>query len=426
MSKLVSGVALGLFLAPVACASAASPAKAPPQPPALPVAASTAVAANTVASLPPLPPATPAAASPMTTAAPASAPAAPLPATSAASASAALPQLPSSAATIAPPAAPPAPPTVNIADERPFVGAAPARTTTAQPSTSTTPTTRTRRGHHSSSTSTSPAPPPSSSSAPSASHRHRTGHDQHAPAHPEPRIVIEVTAVQGGVQQAEVQRAARARGWGLVRSCYAEGLRRNQRLAGHFGFDFTIGADGAVASSDRKPTTFADESVVGCVARELAHLSLFKPENANASVAFQVTLSPGDEQIPVPHLARNTDKLREDLRARWSGVEVCYREGLDHREDLGGRLELRFRVRPSGEVADVAEGDTHFADADVTHCIVELYKNTQFHRLGGRQDETFAYALHLEPLPPLAPRPPREPAHEGHDNDDAHDTRNEH
>jgi hypothetical protein len=216
-----------------------------------------------------------------------------------------------------------------------------------------------------------------------------------------------------------VQRTARARGWGLIRGCYAEGLRRNQRLAGHFAFDFAVAADGTASVADRKPTTFGDENVAACVERELAHLSLFRPENANAAVGFQVTLSPGDDAIPVPRAARNADKLREDLRSRWSGVEVCYRDGLEHRADLGGRLELRLRVRPTGEVADVAEGDTHFADPDVARCIVELYQNTHFHRLGGRQDESFVYALHLETLAPMAARD----AHAATAPTNAHDTR---
>ena len=123
---------------------------------------------------------------------------------------------------------------VSIADERPFV--APTHSASAAPGTGS------RRSTHRPAAATAPAP--------HARSAHRHGHD-----HPDPRIVVDVPAAQGNVQAADVQRAARAKGYGVIRHCYEEGLRRNQHLTGHVTFDLAIGADGLVTDSPRRTTT---------------------------------------------------------------------------------------------------------------------------------------------------------------------------
>jgi hypothetical protein len=256
--------------------------------------------------------------------------------------------------------------------------AAPAHDTTSQATT---------HGRHSK-RHAAPAP------TPRAQRRRGAHHD-----HPLPRIIVDVTHVDGTAQKADIQRTAREKGWGVIKSCYEEGLRRNQRLAGQVSFELTVGDDGTVSDPRRLDQSITDESVNLCVSREVAKIQLFKPENAKAIVAFQVTLSPGDDAVPMPKPLLRSDRITETLRSRWSGVEVCYREGLDRDRTIGGRLEVKMRVRPSGEVADASEGETHFMDSDVSRCVVELFKNTKFRKLAGRKDESFTYALHLEASP---------------------------
>ena len=377
---------LGLLSVPLACGSshvvAAGPQAAAPEAPKV---TATAVVAKSATS--PVMPVTPAA--PVAPAPPA-APLAQLPPTTTTTTTAAT-------TTATPPGPlPPAPPVpappprlaINIVDERPFLGAI-AHTTRTTRTTTTTTTTNThdvtppsnRRSRH------TPPPPP---------RRRGRRHE-----HPDPRIIVDVKSVKGNVQQADVQRQARAKGWGLIKSCYEEGLRRNQRLNGSLGFEVTIGADGNVSTWNEKGASLTDASVNLCVVREISRLGIFTADNASANVEFQVFLSPGDDPVPVPHIAPRADTLASVLRSRWAGVEVCYREGLERHADIGGRMEMRFRVRPAGDVADVVEGDTHFADADVSRCVLDVYRNTKFRKVAGRHDETFVYALHLEASPEL-------------------------
>jgi hypothetical protein len=67
---------------------------------------------------------------------------------------------------------------------------------------------------------------------------------------------------------------------------------------------------------------------------------------------------------------------------------------------VGGRIELKFRVRPGGEVAEVAEGDTRFGDVEVTRCVLGVYRTARLAGIAhGSHDASFVYALHLEARP---------------------------
>ena len=370
---------LGLLLG--ACASSQPPANTPANvaaaPAAQPVAPVAPQAAQPAQAAPP-PAATtaaPAPPQPAATTAPIAADGLPqLPTTPAPTSTESAAPTPPAAAAPAAPAPPAQPAIVSIVDEKPFAAPRVAATSTTAPTTST----RTRSHHP----------------AQQAHARHRRGHD-----HPEPRIVVDVTASQGNVQSAEVQRAARAKGYGAIRHCYEEGLRRNQHLSGRTSFELVVGADGAVVDSPHRSSSLNDDSVVQCVVREISHLQLFSADNSNATVAFAVTLTPGDDPVSVPHAVPHADKLREALRAKWSGVEVCYKQGLDKVPDLGGRVELKFKVKPSGEIVEVQEGDAHFADADVARCVAGVFKSGKLAKTGARKETSFVYAMHLEAIP---------------------------
>ena len=74
----------------------------------------------------------------------------------------------------------------------------------------------------------------------------------------------------------------------------------------------------------------------------------------------------------------------------------------DH-PDAGGRLELRFRVKADGhatQILEVAEGESRFADIEVTRCVLGVYRTASLPAMHGATHETsFVYALHLEARP---------------------------
>jgi hypothetical protein len=219
------------------------------------------------------------------------------------------------------------------------------------------------------------------------------------PYHPAPREVVDITSAAVGASQADVQRVARSKGYNPFRSCFEEGLRRDQKLGGKITVDFTLGANGQVVGAKKTAATLGDDSVVQCVVREAGRLELAHPESGTPAITMVVTLSPGDDPIPVPRAAPHADRLREALRTRWSGVEVCYKDGLTRRPDLGGRLEVKLRVSPHGDVLEAGEGATRFGDAAVTKCVVDVMKDAKLPKLGTKHETSFVYALHVESPP---------------------------
>jgi hypothetical protein len=335
--------------------------------------------------LPALPPASPPSASP----APLATPQSPTPAIAADVALAPASALP--------------PLAVSINDELPFLATATelARShhSSASPPASTSDATTKTKPH-------SKKLPPGTTGQRATTHHHgrKRGHaSETRPYHPDPGIIVDVTSATAGANQSEVQKLARAKGYNPFRHCYEEGLRRNQHLTGKVTVEFTLGAEGAVVGAHKTASSVGDESVNQCVVREASHLVLAKPETGAPAIAMAVTLSPGDELVPVPHAAPHADKLRDALRAKWSGVEVCYKQGLERRRDLGGRMELKFKVKSNGEILESNEHDAHFADAAVTQCVLGVYKTAKLPKLGTKHDTSFVYAIHLESIAPAAP-----------------------
>jgi hypothetical protein len=391
-SALTRGAAgfglLLLSIAPSACASSGSRAATPPQTANANPAQSTGAKAPTTLSMIGTGD-TPAAPSPSPDAlpalpSPAPAPAIP-PATTPGDATAAT----APAATTAAPLPPLA---VNINDELPFLAIA---ATPSHATHSKTADDETKKKPH-----TKKLPPGPTGQHTTTRHGRKRGTSSR-PYHPDPGVVVDITSAAAGANQAEVQKLARSKGYNPFRHCYEEGLRRNQHLAGKVSVEFTLGAEGAVVGAKKASSSLADESVNQCVVREASKLVLAKPDSGTPAIAMAITLSPGDEPVPVPHAAPHADKLRDALRAKWSGVEVCYKQGLDKRRDLGGRMELKFKVKGSGEILESTEGDVKFGDAAVTQCVLGVYKSAKLPKVttSSKKETTFVYAIHLESVP---------------------------
>jgi hypothetical protein len=240
----------------------------------------------------------------------------------------------------------------------------------------------------------------SETTAKAHSHHGKKKHGRHGrPYHPAPGIVVDVSDAQGGLTATDLQRTARNIGYWPFRRCYEEGLRRNQQLAGHVALDLSMATAGAVAHATPAAagSTLRDESVALCVAREAAHLPLAMPADSPTTAKLDVSLATGDEPVPMQRPVVHADELREALRTSWPAAQQCYATGVAGRPDEGGRLELKFRVKSTGEIAEVAEGDTRFPDVDVTRCVLGVYRAAKLPAIGhGSHETTFVYALHFE------------------------------
>jgi hypothetical protein len=225
------------------------------------------------------------------------------------------------------------------------------------------------------------------------------------PYHPDPRIVIDVLEARGA-PQAELQRTARDAGYWPFRRCYEDGLRRDQELSGKVSLTLSISASGRVEQSSVTGSTLHDKVVIACVAREALQLSFSAAESRTMARA-DVSLATGDEPVAVSLPAAGAEELRRSLQNAWPDVEQCYARGLVTDPQLGGRIELLFRVGIHSELAEVSAGSTRLADSDLGRCVLDVYRGARLGLHEGNHERHFVYALHLEADPtPSAPEPP--------------------
>ena len=234
-------------------------------------------------------------------------------------------------------------------------------------------------------------------------HGHHPKHGRHGrPFHPAPGIVVDVASAQGGASAADIQRTARNIGYWPFRHCYEDGLQHNQQLAGSVHFGLT--RQGGSLTTQLVDSSIKDESVTLCVLREARHLELSwgaeaGDASAEATADMKVSLATGDEPVPTPHPVPHADELREALHASFPAIQQCYASGLARHPDEGGRMELRFRAKPGGEITEVSEDEPRFGDVDVTRCVLGVYPTTKLPHVHGSHASSFVYALHFEAAP---------------------------
>jgi hypothetical protein len=201
---------------------------------------------------------------------------------------------------------------------------------------------------------------------------------------------------------AALQRSARNLGYWPLRTCFEEGLRRAPDLGGKVRLDLRA-TGGELTAADVGASTLGDPVVTACLAREAALLHL-PAAGDGAPAAIDVTLGAGDDPVFAPPPVRDAASLRQALRAPWDAVQRCFAEGLASDPAAGGRMQLRFKVEPSGAVAEVSEIDTRFRAIDVTRCVLGVYRTVSLPpRRASSSDDTFVYALHFEAGGPTAP-----------------------
>lgn len=225
------------------------------------------------------------------------------------------------------------------------------------------------------------------------------------PYHPDPRIVIDVVEALGA-PQADLQRTARDAGYWPFRRCYEDGLRRDQGLSGKVSIALSISANGQVEQSSATGTTLRDRIVVACVAREAMGIS-FLPSASKATAEAAVALATGDEPVAVLVPVPGAEGIRGSLREAWPAAGQCYSRALVTEPQLGGHIDLLFRIGFQGEVADVSAGGSRLADSPFGRCVLDVYRGVRLGLHEANRERHFVYPLHFETDPtPSAPEPP--------------------
>jgi hypothetical protein len=218
------------------------------------------------------------------------------------------------------------------------------------------------------------------------------------PPHPAPRVKVDVIQVRGRIEEADVLRTARAKGYWPFRLCYEEGLRRVPKLHGTVRFRVTVGPGGTARGVRKVAAEMEDATVTSCVLKAARSLALAPPERGTPDVTLEVSLWPGDAPVRAgsasPSRASDApDALVAALRSRWEAVRACYAEGLRRTPGLWGRLAMRFRLTSKGDIVEATEVESRFPDRDVTECALRVYERAGLSPYA--EDRVFVYALRL-------------------------------
>jgi hypothetical protein len=211
-------------------------------------------------------------------------------------------------------------------------------------------------------------------------------------------VKVDVVQVRGRIEEADVLRTARAKGYWPFRLCYEEGLRRAPKLHGTVRFRVTVGPGGAARGVRKLQAEMDDATVTSCVLKAARNLALAAPERGTPEVTLEVSLWPGDAPVrtgsaPPARAGEAPDALVAALRSRWSGVRACYAEGLRRTPGLWGRLAMRLRINSKGEVIEAAEVESRFPDRDVTECALRVYERAGLAPYA--EDRVIVYAVRL-------------------------------
>jgi hypothetical protein len=213
-----------------------------------------------------------------------------------------------------------------------------------------------------------------------------------------------------GMRQAEILKVARSKGYWPIRLCYEQGLREAQRLHGSLSLALDIGPGGAVKGARRLKSDIEDKEVAACIARSLRKLVLANPTRKTGRATLTISLWPGDEPAYVPGSPDPNGRTPPDvpaeisasLRALWPQFRSCYREGLGRDGALWGRIALKLRISPKGDVTDVSQIESRFPDPGVTECILGASRSASLPASG--KEITVVYPLRLG-SPPEQPTP---------------------
>lgn len=218
------------------------------------------------------------------------------------------------------------------------------------------------------------------------------------PAHPLPRVIVDVEAARGALGQAAIQAAARRLYWAKAVACYRrhawaeQGLRVDQR----FDLDIRRGHTRPVAPAGKRakrepaPTSDTGRAVASCLREAFEDFDLGlvdRPiarkggKSIGTRARLRVRIAPGDEPIAPPDAARergpgtiDTTKLDASLKALAPALDACFVTALDYAPALTGELRVRLRVEPSGRVSEAFEHGGAFADPRVARCALKALR----------------------------------------------------
>jgi hypothetical protein len=98
--------------------------------------------------------------------------------------------------------------------------------------------------------------------------------------------------IEGRIEPEVIQRIIR-QGYGRLRDCYEEGLRRDPNLKGRVAVQFVIGRDGGVAFVHDGGSDLPDSATLRCMLSIFWDFCFPQPKNGIVTVVYPIMFSPG-------------------------------------------------------------------------------------------------------------------------------------
>jgi|GEM_PF-4592368 len=193
----------------------------------------------------------------------------------------------------------------------------------------------------------------------------------------------------GGKLSEDQVSSALAKKQSAISRCHQRALAKDPGASGEVQVIFTIGTAGRVTAI--KPTVDKVGHGVGdCVAGEIKRLRFPRPSGGAVTVSkkFSFDASPGKKPTKVtastsggaPAVMGSLDKniIRRVVRQHRNEIRYCYEKELVKNPNLGGKVDVKFTVSPTGSVASAAVASSTLNNASVESCITKKIKRWKF------------------------------------------------
>jgi hypothetical protein len=139
---------------------------------------------------------------------------------------------------------------------------------------------------------------------------------------------------------------------------------------------------------------------VGC-----AHRPPPPPEPVRQTAAPVAPAPEPDEEIHVSGTlgSLNDDEISGPFQRRWDEITRCYTEAQSKLPYLGGKLEIKVRVGPSGDPKKVYVSASNFGNYEAEKCILQVAQKLTFSKPHGGNEAEFTYPLEFRQQRPVSP-----------------------
>jgi TonB family protein len=97
----------------------------------------------------------------------------------------------------------------------------------------------------------------------------------------------------------------------------------------------------------------------------------------------------------------NDDEIAGPFQRRWDDITRCYDEASAKMQYLGGKIELKLRVGPTGDPKSVWVVSSTFGNYDAERCVLAIARELHFSKPHGGAEAEFTYPIEFRAKRPV-------------------------